>query len=514
MTFDFVLFNYFKRSTFPEVEAPRSANPGPLHGRPDFRHLVDPHLDQGWVVDWDSAEDGWTFELKGAILYISHDGHTPVKVVVTSTILSQKRVDLMTQRLCEFIGTSTEYIKSLQDVAVLLVRIVKYAVRCVKSSQEKHKCTESLLYQKGWNAKKMKSWDSRWDNARGVDLSTIDDTAMHLLGKSLQDICSEVPDGWRILHVESVFRDDLVERFFQKKAQMYQSMLELDYALLRKSVDLSVIPAGSTNDTREGLAAALSKPSVAFHGTYSRFIHTIVRYGFVKVGGMIGDAGVLKRMGNGGGKGIYSTPVIKSAISYSRPWEKRGPDPDDDVVVGREVIVAAVLMGRSGLVELGVAQGQEKPYHEFTNSNMYLSDREWVVFDEAQIIPCYVIRLDNPEESAKRNPPKDRLNWNPVDAQQHKASSTETSGDCESQQSFAEPGPEVSQEYWLDHYQKYRLTDTPAQLSIDKPGQLSQSDPTTRLTDEEVHELYQRFVSGLLDFYKAHKGELEAGGSS
>ena len=83
---------------------------------------------------------------------------------------------------------------------------------------------------------------------------------------------------------------------------------------------------------------------------------TIVRYGFVKPGGMVGDK-LLGPMGCCTGEGLYSIPILRQALKYTRPWAHRGPAPDDEVGVGREVIVAAMLLTRLSFVPWGLASG-------------------------------------------------------------------------------------------------------------------------------------------------------------
>lgn len=77
------------------------------------------------------------------------------------------------------------------------------------------------------------------------------------------------------------------------------------------------------------------------------------------------------------GAGIYCSPQIMTASAYCQ---------------GKKLIVCAVLMGKRfccrGIYSLGIPL--QSGFDSHTDPN---GQQEWVLFDEAQILPCALIEL-------------------------------------------------------------------------------------------------------------------------
>jgi hypothetical protein len=112
------------------------------------------------------------------------------------------------------------------------------------------------------------------------------------------------------------------------------------------------------------------KPSVAYHGTAEKNIDLIVEGGFRldKLAANTGNRGFF-------GAGIYCSPQASYCIGYCRG--------------GKTILVCAVSMGRRFCVKNPVVGAPlEKGFDSHTDPS---GQAEWVLFDEAQILPCFKI---------------------------------------------------------------------------------------------------------------------------
>jgi hypothetical protein len=118
----------------------------------------------------------------------------------------------------------------------------------------------------------------------GIDISTIavDATASSVLGKLPEEICSMIPENFRILHVESVIRQNLYQKFKDCQNDIWEDLRKFPKGSLKKCVPLKEQSKG--RDTVEDLAKYLATPKLTFHGTSNRFVPSIVRYGFLAPG--------------------------------------------------------------------------------------------------------------------------------------------------------------------------------------------------------------------------------------
>ena len=123
--------------------------------------------------------------------------------------------------------------------------------------------------------------DSIW----GVDPATIEghDLANKLLGKTPKDVCAEIPDLFRILHVESVIRSDLAARFLDRQAEIRtllekMPLTEIQGCLRHKTRS----KLGKRKREKATLIELLVEPTLSFHCTREESIPSIVRHGFIK----------------------------------------------------------------------------------------------------------------------------------------------------------------------------------------------------------------------------------------
>jgi hypothetical protein len=179
-------------------------------------------------------------------------------------------------------------------------------------------------------------------------------------------------------------------------------------------VSPTVTRPGSANDSIAGLAHQLSLPVVTFHGAPRTVVQSIVRYGFLLPGAEIGRSGIKLgvRCGSTFGAGIYSSPDPKYASSYTTygTGEIALARPSD--VPGMRLVICATLMGRPLDATRQQAHGVTRPVNEKAHSHVSMSGLEYIVFDSAQIIPCYVLHLDYGAEQAQRD--HDKLMADPI----------------------------------------------------------------------------------------------------
>lgn len=194
----------------------------------------------------------------------------------------------------------------------------------------------------------------------------------------------------------SVFRTDLVERFVLCRQQMLKQLSDLSYSQLRLCVSHKAIGIGSSQDNIMDLAEELATPRVTFHGSDRSNISSVVRYGFIKPGDAIGSTGksVSLHAGSTYGMGIYSSPDPIFATHYAGGYcgdsvaQYETSRPRD--MPGMRLFVCATLMGRAVEVTRSAIRGTTEISNKSANSHVSPDGLQYIVFDAAQIIPCYV----------------------------------------------------------------------------------------------------------------------------
>lgn len=197
-----------------------------------FNSILNSHIPPD-VLNWEEHESGWTFQLgKELTIRIVRD-REHMSVVATSNHINRKMLDTIRAELRSRLRHGYDPTSHLTSLAVVLLQLAedgaaflqfwREAVPTKRSNERTWTWTgpnplllprkggNPLLWrrkkempeQKGWDASGVTDWKSTVLNSPfGVDLNTIKDTATHLLGKSIRDICSDIPDWLRILHVE------------------------------------------------------------------------------------------------------------------------------------------------------------------------------------------------------------------------------------------------------------------------------------------------------------------------
>lgn len=420
-----------------------------------FNDLLGRHLPTE-VKHWDCDEDGWTFDLAVLTLEIHNEADTPIHVNAQSDTMMRRFLDPLRVELRGYTAESLGFYFNSTGFAVLLLQLAETCVVWLERWQEHqlrsnhpqgmarllrasdlqidamHKYTsteerlrlaarQNAIAPKPYSVEEICGWYSVFDNSSGLDISSVEDTTRHILGKSIEEICKEIThpqwyhggfyggklvnDDIRILHVEPVFRADLVRRFLERKREIHEDLLQMSYQDLRRCVSGRTIRHHSREDTIEDLAQVLAEPSVTFHGAPRHKIESIVRYGFVVPGDDIGKTGVALEIARGAsfGIGIYSSPDPYFAMIYGE-WNRgtygaeRSGAYRASHARGRKILVCATLMGRAATMRYGEVRRKNGLLLDTTHSHVSPDQKEYTVFDSAQIIPCYVVHLaDHPD---------------------------------------------------------------------------------------------------------------------
>ncbi|KAF4972750.1 hypothetical protein FSARC_758 [Fusarium sarcochroum] len=256
-------------------------------------------------------------------------------------------------------------------------------------------------YRKGWAADEVSDWNEVINNPYGLDVSTIQDTAYSILGKTPQELVAEIPNEWRVIHMESVLRPDFVRRFWN-----YQQMLRADLESHRTSLRDRMSPHSKLKGrvraqlSRDGIIDDMISPRVTFHGTQLQYVASIVRHGF-KMPGKLVDGNIIAspRTGIVYDRGIYSSQAPFYTLSYASGQRERTPV---GTLPSMRLFVCATVMGRTYSKQSG---GRDASVHgplvEGYDSH-FDGEFEYIAHDERAMLPCYVIHLDLGSEAAKQ----------------------------------------------------------------------------------------------------------------
>ncbi|KAK3618366.1 hypothetical protein LTR22_026402 [Elasticomyces elasticus] len=354
----------------------------------DLLSLHAPDNVLSWVVD----DQHVAVHLRDLSFKVTHSCLKPTKVYATSDSMPRKLLDgLRTSLRSMLLDPSGKVRWSVSEVLVLLLQMVEEAGEWLHRWHESQ--TILLVNRPGVKT------------SAGLDLRSLEDDPKHLLGQSIADICNNIPDSLRLIHVEPVFRDDLVQRFLKRREEIKHDLRKLNIGELRHLVSAYNGYSRRSSDDSDELADAFAQPRVTFHGAPRHVVSAIVRHGFVVPGTRIGANGAINqtRCGSTYGAGIYSSPDPLFASAYmsyalGAGGANRLQMCHPSQVPGMRLIVCATLMGRPREVTPAEAWRTTGVHHPHVSPNKL----EYVVFDAAQIIPCYVLHLDYEAETAKR----------------------------------------------------------------------------------------------------------------
>ncbi|KAL8795213.1 MAG: hypothetical protein Q9195_002224 [Heterodermia aff. obscurata] len=391
---------------------------------------IDAFVDQAILPETqrynNDLHNGFTFEYPEFVLQITTGKHYPVEPpsfeVINST-LPRVVIDGLREELRQVIlddrmpGIFNEWNHRAEcdslgsvDFPLTALRLVTATIARLQDFRAEAKYWRNFS---GLPPSLLSSFAPNLDNDTGSKDSILD-----LLGKTPEHICSLVPSEFKILHIEKVVRRDLTRDFHSQALRIRDQLNHFSVSHLRKNIP---VKHRFHLKSKEAIIDHLLQPHLTFHGTQRHIIPSIVRNGFL----LPGDLNPLSntehgvRCGNTYGRGIYSSPSADFALSYS------GNDAtvtDVSKYDGLKLIVCATTMGVAAHVSRGNNfRGRDQPV-EGATSHVGFSEMEYIVFNRAQILPCYVIHLDwgHAHEGFFRKLPANPWAW----LAQHKSSRT------------------------------------------------------------------------------------------
>ncbi|KAK4501324.1 hypothetical protein PRZ48_007132 [Zasmidium cellare] len=313
--------------------------------------LLQSHLPTG--VEWTVSQVKWKFQFVGLTVEVSDENSNGIAVTASSDEMPRKRLDPLRQELRAILARALNELSwSAHGFGVMLLQLAEEAhchiedFRNPKDSSKKPDTTTQ-----GWNSS-VHDVSGILKNDHGVDLKTVNDTARHILGQSISEILSDIPGDLRAATPRTLRNE-----------------------------------WRSTSPEPMSLSMELEERS-------------IVRYGFLLPGTKIGETGekLEMRFNNAWfGKGIYSSPSLNFAADFGEFDDKNsngsgwrsGAD-----IPGMRVLVCATLMGLS--LKVSRAEVEDTVGLDNSNAHSHVSPdgMEYVVFDPAQILPCYVLHID------------------------------------------------------------------------------------------------------------------------
>lgn len=368
------------------------------------------------VLNWDFTDkEEWHFrypevDIRFKTSSASSSFLLPIEVLNSNYVLERTFIDPLRVSLRAMAAHEGSRLTCFYEFALLVLRILEETSSSLLEWRSDGTAPPQKDWSKGWIPHEVKSWADVVDNPVGVDLTSVTDTAHYILGKTPEQICANIPSNFRILHIESVLRNDLTERFFTCRAKMRQLLRERPQSELARNIPHE---RGREKMEHEDMVDYLTTPKLTFHGTRRNNVASIVRYGFVKPGKVIGDTGVQVSVacGNTYGRGIYSSPSPQFSLSYSG-YNATATTASE--IPSMKLIVCGTLMGRTALIKI---QDQWRNMDDpMLGAESHVANQgfEYIVYREAQIIPCYVIHIDWGAEMARNmleNIPLNPSSW-------------------------------------------------------------------------------------------------------
>ncbi|KAK3674982.1 hypothetical protein LTR78_005326 [Recurvomyces mirabilis] len=342
------------------------------------------------IEEWAISQRRFVFRFRDLDVELLHDLDQPLCVNANSSSMRRLYLDSMRAELREVLQLSlAEDARRTMSFGCMLLRITECAEGWLQSWRDSLAASLDITKKEakagGWDSATVSIQTALFDNKLGLNLMTANDTARHLLGRSITEICKDDEfEDLRILHVEPVFRDDLVMKFLRQKANMKEKLMQTSFERLSQII--------------------LRKPQVTFHGAPRYVVSSIVRYGFLIPGQKIGFTGKILDVERGSsfGVAIYSSPNASYASCYGRSSGEYTTGFTSPSSIPRfRLLVYATLMGRSIQVTREERRRQEGVANADADSHVSPNKMEYIVFDSAQIIPCYVLHVDYGAEYAK-----------------------------------------------------------------------------------------------------------------
>ncbi|EWZ49789.1 uncharacterized protein FOBCDRAFT_123411 [Fusarium oxysporum Fo47] len=358
----------------------------------------------GSVTDWSSHQNNsgndvfyFSFTQLAMQLVLSADHQTMISCQIIDTYWSfpRKAIDPLREEVRSImrtaLGDDSCNVREF-DLQIAILQMLE-AIHEFELGQGSSKPEK---YERGYAADEVSDWNEVINNPFGLDVSTIQDTAYSILRKTPEELTAGIPKEWRVIHMESVLRHDLVRRFWN-----YQESLKTDLKLCGTSLRDRIPPHSKLGGqvraqlSQESILQDMISPRVTFHGTPLQSVGSIVRHGFKMPGNIVeGKAVASPRSGIAFDRGIYSSQEAFYAISYARGQREMTPV---GMLPSMRLFVCATIMGRT----YTGSDGRHGPLIEGYDSH-FDGGFEYIVHDERAIIPCYVIHLDLGSEAAKQ----------------------------------------------------------------------------------------------------------------
>ena len=360
--------------------------------------------DSSLAASYDAGE--WSFSFPCLILYLSGEGGC-----LTSRIINNKRnihrkvLDPLRQQVRNGCNAANGGKLPTNDEALLIVILEAIEIVLDFEIEEETSAIEASGSKQKWKVDRPFDYNLLLDNAYGLDVSSVADTANYLLGKTPEQLIEGIPNQFRVIHIESILRNDLVQRFHSYRERL-EVLLEHDITKnLRHAMSPhSKLAAGKILSAlpRESVIEDMLIPRVTYHGTPLRNVSSIVRHGFKMPGTKIENGRLIAspRSGIAFNRGIYSSQAPFYALSYAS--HEKQPTPIGDLPTMR-LFVCATLMGRTLSDNTSGTKYASVHGHLVEGYDAHFDgDFEYIVHHPAAILPCYVIHLDMGSEQAKR----------------------------------------------------------------------------------------------------------------
>ncbi|KAJ3863837.1 hypothetical protein EV359DRAFT_81984 [Lentinula novae-zelandiae] len=184
--------------------------------------------------------------------------------------------------------------------------------------------------------------------------------------RDLDLICNDILPEYRVVHIESIIRKDLSRRFLDFQDRLRSKLMLRPLNELRNFVppDQRYVRTDHPEDYVEYIPGS----------THPRT-----------------GTSLPVRCGSTYGRGIYFSPNSAFSLAYSGT-QCQATKPGG--IPGLKLLVCATIMGRHAQMTRGDNwRDQSKPYPG-SDSHIANNGQEYIVFDNAQILPCYVVHLD------------------------------------------------------------------------------------------------------------------------
>ncbi|KAK0727814.1 hypothetical protein B0T26DRAFT_766482 [Lasiosphaeria miniovina] len=360
-----------------------------------------------WIHDSDDKGHVWSFTFTLLQLNLYTDFFEQLllcEVLDEDHVLSRKVIDPLRADIRDiFLLSRHPNPDSNAPTEAVKIKGGDLALLILEALEKIASVEENEVVQEGWVASEVSDWNTILENPVGLDPSTVVDTAPHFLRRTPKQIAGDLPSWLRVVHIESIMRQDLARGFVNYQTRLREKLEGMDVSDLRGKLPphralarrvLSII-------SKEDLIDEMVKPRVTYYGTPLSSVSYILRFGFRMTGNIVdGKVIASPRSGFVFNRGIYSSDRAGYAMAYATGQRQRTPVGD---IPTMRLFVCATIMGRT-LSGGNEAVDQSHPVHgplvEGYDSH-FDGGYEYVAHSERAMLPCYVVHLDvGPERAA------------------------------------------------------------------------------------------------------------------